>query len=449
MRITNGKIISGTAPGTILEGYTIEIAGDTIRAVTADSELLPATPGEEIIDARGQYILPGSICAHTHFYGAFARGMAIPGDAAKDFPEILQKLWWPLDKALDRKSIQLSAEVCLIDAIKHGTTTLFDHHASQNCIEGSLDEIASEVGTSGVRAALCYEVTDRDGPEKAGEGIAENIRFHQSIQRNRSFEGRLASFFGLHAGLTLSDETLQKCVQSAPAETGFHIHVAEHSSDQENSEYKYKLRVVERLHRFGVLRPNSIIVHGVHLNDQEIQILADAGCWVTHQPRSNMNNGVGMARVEDMDRAGIRMCLGNDGFSNAMWEEWVAAYMAHKLWHKDPHRMPADLIYKIAIQNNAALASNTFGTKIGVLEKGARADLILVDYHPYTPLSPGNLPWHIVFGFDPGMVTSTMVNGKFLMRNRELLTLDEEKITSEAMEYAPVVWSKYQKSLNI
>jgi putative selenium metabolism protein SsnA len=448
MRIRNAKIVTGTDKNQILDGYTIEIEKESIKSILPDADYPPAANGNEIIDAQGQYILPGSICAHTHFYGAYARGMSIPGSPAKDFPEILQKLWWPLDKALDENSIRYSAQVCLIDAIKHGTTTLFDHHASQNFIHGSLDTIAEEIIASGVRGALCYEVTDRDGETKADDGIAENIRFFQSVNNsNNTIKHRLAAYFGLHAGLTLSDQTLEKARIAAPQTAGFHIHVAEHSSDQENSTNRYGMRVVERLSKFDILRENSIIVHGVHLSDEEIKILADSGCWVTHQPRSNMNNGVGMARVEEMLAGGIRVGLGNDGFSNQMWEEWKAAYLAHKLWHRDPRRMPADKIYQMAVINNAALASQAFGVPIGAIQPGGRADLIFVDYHPYTPLTEGNFPWHIVFGFDEGMITSTMVDGQFLMRNRQLLTMDEEKITSEALAYAPKVWSNYQQIL--
>jgi putative selenium metabolism protein SsnA len=445
MRIINGKIVSATSPNMILEGYTLEIKGKVIERILPSDQISSQIPGEEIIDAKGQYILPGSICAHTHFYGAFARGMSIPGEPAQDFPQILNKLWWPLDRALDENSVRFSAQVCLIDAIKHGTTTLFDHHASQNFIRGSLDIIAEEVLKCGVRAALCYEVTDRDGEERTLQGISENMRFYESAKHNRFNRDRLSSLFGLHAGLTLSDETLQLARDAAPEDLGFHIHVAEHSSDQDNSLNKYGLRVVERLNRFNILGPNSIIVHGVHLDEKELGLLANSKSWVTHQPRSNMNNGVGMAQVEAMDQVGIRVCLGNDGFSNAMWEEWKAAYLAHKLWHRDPRRMQASLIAKMAFSNNAALATHAFQTGIGTLTEGSRADLIFVDYHPFTPVTEGNLPWHIVFGFDEGLITSTMVDGGFLMRNKELLTLDEDKITSEAMAYAPRVWQNFQE----
>ncbi len=251
--------------------------------------------------------MPGGICAHTHFYGAYARGMNIPGSAPKDFPEVLSRLWWPLDKALTPEDVYYSALVCLIDAVKHGTTTLIDHHASPNAIEGSLDWIARAVDEVGLRAALCYEVTDRDGPQKALAGVKENLRFIQSLRSSNPRPRRLAAMFGLHAGFTLSDETLRVCKEAASGlDAGFHIHVAEHSVDEYDSLAKSGLRVIDRLERAGILGPKTIAAHAVHIDAREMAILAETGTWVSHQPRSNMNNGVGLPRVEEMLRCGIR-----------------------------------------------------------------------------------------------------------------------------------------------
>jgi cytosine/adenosine deaminase-related metal-dependent hydrolase len=198
------------------------------------------------------------------------------------------------------------------------------------------------------------------------------------------------------------------------------------------------------LHHFGILGPQSIVVHAVHVDAREIALLAETQTWVTHQPRSNMNNGVGLPAVESMLRAGVKVCLGNDGFSNAMWEEWKAAYLAHKLIHLDPRRLPANTIEQMAVYHNRELAQKLLGgAPLGVIAPGAAADLIFVDYQPYTPLTTGNLPWHIVFGFHESMVTTTIVGGKLLMRDRQLLCLDEEKIAAEAMRRAPGVWERY------
>ena len=397
------------------------------------------------MDAKGSYVMPGNICGHTHFYGAFARGMAIPGSAPKDFPEILEKLWWPLDKSLTKEDVRCSALVCLIDAIRHGTTTLIDHHASPNAIAGSLDTIAEAVSESGLRVSLCYEVTDRDGVEKARAGIDENRRFIDFLKREKQEDHLLSAMFGLHASLTLSAETLDACREAAPDDVGFHIHVAEHFADEYDSLQKSGMRVVDRLYKHGILGPKSIAVHAVHVDLQEMILLKETKTWVTHQPRSNMNNAVGMSMAEDMLRAGIKVCLGNDGFSNAMWEEWKTAYLAHKLWHRDPRRMSAVDIVQMAVYNNTELVKTLFGgIRVGALEPGAQADLMFVDYDPYTPMTAGNLPWHIVFGFRDGMVRTTIVDGKILMKDRELLTLDEEKINYQTRKLVPDAWKRYQ-----
>ncbi len=448
MIIKNCKIITWGNPNLILENKAIFINNGKIEQIDDFDQLAKTHPTDSIYDAHRQFCMPGNICAHTHFYGAYSRGLYIPGSPPKDFPQILKKLWWPLDKSLTKDAIRYSALVCLIDAIKHGTTTLFDHHASQNQIADSLQIIDDAVDLAGVRAALCYEMTDRDGRKKAIEGAEENYKFIQKVKKQKDNHNR-AAFFGLHASLTLSEESLEYARQKTPDGFGFHIHVAEHPIDQYDSLEKYHLRVVERLEKNLLLGENTIVVHGVHLDANEIQILAKTKTWVTHQPRSNMNNGVGISDVESMDNCGIKVCLGNDGFSNAMWEEWKSAYLAHKLWHKDPQRMNGNLVKKMAVDNNAEMASKFFKIKIGSIEPGSQADLIFVDYHPYTPITVDNLAWHIIFGFHESMITSTMVDGIFLMEDRKLLKMDEEVITKEALKIAPVVWKNYQKFIQL
>jgi len=441
MLIKNATLITWDSPNQILEKQALFIENDKITEAGPSSELEARHLDEETLDAHGQWVMPGNICAHTHFYGAFARGMGIPGTAPKDFPEILEKLWWPLDKSLLEEDIRYSALPCLVDAIKHGTTTLIDHHASPNAIDGSLDIIAETVEQAGVRASLCYEVTDRDGPKKMQAGIDENVRF---IKKEKG--ALLAATFGLHASLTLSDETLALCRQAAPDGVGFHIHTAEGASDEWDSLNRSGLRVIDRLAKFDMLGPHTIAVHGVHFDAREIELIAENNTWVTHQPRSNMNNAVGVAPVESMLRMGIKVCLGNDGFSNGMWDEWKTAYLVHKLWHHDPRRMNGADVAQMAIYNNAALANVFFpDAPIGVLKPGAYADIIFVDYHAPTPLTEGNLPWHILFGFQHSMVTTTIVAGKVLMKDHELLTLDEAEIAAKAREQAGKVWKRYEE----
>jgi putative selenium metabolism protein SsnA len=445
MLITNGRVVTLGDRDQIIENGAVRVKGSLITDVGDTGRLTRLYPDEETVDAAGRLIMPGNICAHTHFYGAFARGMAIPGEAPRDFPEILEKLWWRLDRALLELDIKYSALVCLVDAIKHGTTTLVDHHASPSAINGSLDYVADAVTQAGLRASLCYEVTDRNGRDGMLAGIDENVRFLKTVRERGN--PLLAASFGLHASLTLSDKTLAECAAAAQGlDTGFHVHAAEGLADQEDSLRKSGKRVIERLNDAGILGPKSILAHCVHVDAWEMGILRDTGTWVTHQPRSNMNNAVGAAPVETMLRGGIKVAMGNDGFSNNMWAEWKAAYLVHKLWHGDPRRANGYDVMQMAVTNNAALARLFWpDAPVGQLAPGAAADLILVDYSPFTELTAGNLPWHILFGFESSMVTATMVAGRWLMRDRILLTLDEAAIAAKAQELSSAVWGRYQE----
>lgn len=441
MIIHNATIITFDETNRIIADGAVRYTGATIEAVGTSREVLAAHPDDERWDAAGMLLMPGQICAHTHFYGAFARGMYIPGPPAKDFPEILQTLWWKLDKALDLEGVRSSAEVCLVDAIRNGTTTLIDHHASQRAIDGSLDVIGDAVVQSGLRAALCYEVTDRDGADAAQAGVHENVRFRRRVEGAHDWhQGRLAATFGLHASLTLSDATLAQC---AAASERFHIHVAEHPADEYDSLEKSGQRVVERLHAFGITGPGTIMAHCVHIDAWEMALLAETGVFVSHQPRSNMNNAVGAASITPMLRKGMPVCLGNDGFSNDMFTEMKVADLLQKAAHSDPRYLGADKVIQMAIMNNRRLAATFFAQPVGIVAPGAYADLILLDYYPTTPLSSANLPWHLLFGVSGGHVHSTIAQGVILMRGRELLTLDEATIAARSRRMAQATWERY------
>ena len=446
MIIHNATVITFDEQNRILNNGAVRIDGAVIDAVGASADILAAYPDDERWDAGGLVLMPGQICSHTHFYGAFARGMYIPGEPAKDFPEILDKLWWPLDRSLDLEGVRSSAEVCLVDAIRNGTTTLIDHHASQTAIDGSLDVIADVVTASGLRAALCYEVTDRDGPEATLAGIHENMRFIRKVDEARRtapdspLATRLAATFGLHASLTVSDATLEAC----RAETDrFHIHVAEHPVDEYDSLRRSGKRTVERLHAFGITGPETIMAHCIHVDAWEMDILRDSGVFPSHQLRSNMNNGVGAADVTAMLRGDLPVCLGNDGFSNDMFAEMKVADLYQKAANLDPRYLGADKVMQMAVVNNRKLAGIFFDKPVGVIQPGAYADVILLDYYPTTPLTPDNLPWHILFGVSGSHVHSTIVQGNVLMRNRELLTVDEAEITTRSQQAAASTWERY------
>jgi len=450
MLVTHARVATLGGQPQILDDGAILIEGRRIAAIGTTAALVAAHPDEPVLDARQQLAMPAALCGHTHFYGAFARGWAYPGPAAASFGEILERLWWRLDKQLTLEDVRASALVCLADAIRHGTTTLIDHHASPNAIEGSLDVIAEAVIASGVRASLAYEVTDRDGTERARAGIAENVRFLQRLRR--APHPQLAASFGLHASLTLSDATLAEAVAAADSGGaaadgggGFHVHAAEGIEDVEDSLAKSGKRTIARLKEAGILGPRTIVAHAVHIDEREMELLAESGTWVTHQPRSNMNNAVGLTQVERLLAHGVRVALGNDGFSNNVAAEMKVAYLVHKLMQQDPRAMPADLVFRLAYDANAALARIFWpDQRLGELAPGAMADIVLVDYKPTTPLTAGNLPWHIIFGYEASAITTTISAGQVLMQDCKLLTLDEEAITAHSRELAARLWSRVQ-----
>jgi len=439
--ITHATLATFSPRYQLIPNGALAVEGDEIKEIGSTSELVRKYPGAETFDAGGKLVMPGNICAHTHFYGAFARGMAIPGEPPKNFVEILQKLWWRLDLALTLEDVRYSALVCLADAIRHGTTTLIDHHASPSAIDGSLDVIAEAAQQAGLRVCECYEVTDRHGAEGARAGIRENERFIKRIQGGT--RGLIAGTFGLHASLTVSDKTLEQALAVAKSlGVGFHLHVAEDKADQDDSLKKSGQRVVERLQDRAILGQQTIAAHCVHLDAYELDILRETKTRVTHQPRSNMNNAVGVADVPAMLRRGVCVGLGNDGFSNNMFTEMKAAYLVHKLQQRDPRVMGADQVLQLAFANNARIAALFWPKPVGELRAGAYADLMVLDYVPFTPLTADNLPWHIIFGVDGSHVTHTMVAGRWLMKDRQLLTLDEEAIGARAKELAEKVWKR-------
>lgn len=447
MLITNGTVITLGEKNRVIENGAVYIKGDRIADVGTTKLLVTNYPNEERLDARGKIVMPGSIVGHTHFYGAFARGMAIPGSAPKNFPQILEQLWWKIDRALTLDDCQLSALVCLVDAIRHGTTTLIDHHASPNAIDGSLDAIADAVLEAGVRASLCYEVTDRNGLAGARAGIRENVRFIKKVNsRQSTVDRRLGASFGLHASFTVSDKTLEQCLAALDGlGTGFHIHVGEDISDEDAAVSQYGMRVVDRLHARGILGPKSIAVHCVNADIGEIELLRQTQTHVAHNPRSNMNNAVGVADILGMMRRGVNVGLGNDGFSNNHFQEMKFAYLLHKATRRDPRVMGADQVLQMAYANNAKLAQIFWKPRVGELSVGSFADLALLDYIPYTPLTAGNFPWQLIFGIDGTHVTDTLCAGKWLMRDRQLLTLDEKEIAAKAQAAAKQVWQRVKE----
>lgn len=426
MIITNARILTFDAANRVLDSGSVEIRPDgSIGNVSSGR-----ARGKTIVDARGKLLMPALINCHTHLYSTLARGISLPGRAPRNFPEILRKLWWRLDRALNEEDVYYSALVGLIDAAKCGVGTLVDHHSSPNACAGSLDRIDQAFREVGLRGVLCYETSDRNGPMQALEGIRENIRF---IDRARG-DGLVAATFGLHASFTLTDETLRRAVEvNQSLRAGFHIHVAEDGCDA---------GAVRRLRDLGVLDEQCLAAHCVHVSSADISTLARRRVNVVHNPQSNCNNAVGAAKLLELFRRGVLVGLGSDGYSPRMFEEFKTAFHIQKLQAGDPRVAYAEA-YAAAFLNNRSIVRKLWGMEIGRIEKGAAADLILVDYYPPTPLHAGNLFGHILFGIANAPVDSLMVNGRYVLRDSQCVTVDERRIAEKAAARARALWERF------
>jgi putative selenium metabolism protein SsnA len=425
MLLRDGVVASLDPPR--VEKVSLRIVGAAI--VERGPSLAPAA-GEEVLELAEALVLPGLVNAHTHLYSALARGMPGPAEPPQSFLEILERVWWRLDRALGQESVYLSGLVGAVEAARSGTTALFDHHASPSFITGSLATLRRAVEEVGLRSVLCYETTDRNGLPGRDAGIAENRAF---LAAGRS--PLTLGMLGAHAGFTLSDESLELLARAArDSSSSIHIHVAEDRADVEDSLKRCGAGVVERLRRHGLLGPRTLLVHGIHLSEAEARQAQDDGAWLIHCPRSNMNNAVGHAPTAAFRRA----ALGTDGLDQDMLAEARAAFLRMR----DAGRSDALSAAFELLVGGHRLAAEAFGQPLGHLTAGAPADLVVCDYRPPTPLTAGNLAGHLLFGLDRSHVRSTMVAGRFLLRDRRLTRLDESAVLARARAAAAALWER-------
>jgi putative selenium metabolism protein SsnA len=436
--IQNGTVVTLGTPLRVIPDGAVLIGGNVIERVGARGEI--SEPSARVIDARGGVIMPGLINAHMHLYSTFACGLGLKGEPASNFKEVLERLWWRLDKALTMEDVRYSALTPLCRCLRAGVTTIIDHHASPSAVRGSLETIAKAAGEVGVRSSLCYELSDRDGPRIAQEAIDENVAFINSSRRGK--KSMLSALFGLHASMTISAETLGRAVEAAKGlDTGFHIHVSESRFDPEDSLAKYGKRVVNRLGDAGVLGGKTICVHCIHLDEGEVDLLRETGTVVVHNPQSNMNNAVGAARVLEMLKRGVLVGLGSDGMTANMFDELRAANLIHKHVAADP-RVAFVEACRMLTENNAAIATRMFGRPMGALAPGQLADVIVLDYDPPTPLAAENFLGHLVFGLPNARVTTVLVDGRERLRDGRVLGVDEREIAAKSREQAAAMWRR-------
>jgi len=427
----------------ILENYSLSIKNQKIEKIDIQANFIEKDY-DTIIDAKNKIVMPALINAHTHFYSTFSRGL-MKAKPSKNFTELLTNLWWRLDKQLTLEDSYYSALVAIIDAIKHGVSTVIDHHASPFSIKKSLFKIEKAVLQSKIRASLCYELSNRDGNEIANQGINENIDFISHLASNPS--PNLSALFGMHASFTIEDSTMQKAVDLAEKyNAGFHIHTAEDISDQQITFEKTNKTVVERLNDFGILKPNTLLPHGIHLSDKELDLIKQNDSILVHNAQSNMNNAVGSADIVKWQKRGILFGLGTDAMTNNMFEEMRIALWNQKLFQKDPS-VGFNEVTQALFVNNAKIVNRIFSQEnsiqTGQLKEGFQADVILVDYISPTVLTNENFLGHVVFGISQSTVDTNIINGEIVMLNKKLLTLDEKTIHQEALLLSKKLWNRF------
>jgi len=433
--VGNGVVITLGDDNKLMPASAVLIRDGIINAVGTDQEIRELSPDAEYLDANGRLIMPGFINAHHHLYSTFARGLAPHDPPPYTFLEILERMWWPLDNVLEKEDLYYSALIPMIDSIKKGVTTIIDHHESQGYQLGSLDQLARAARELGIRSSFSLGISDRFG--KGAEGIEENVRFIKEVQASSPAEQKMITgMFALHAAFTVNNDTLERAVAEADKlGVGFHIHVAEAESDEEDSVEKYGMRILERLKEKGTLGPKSLAIHCVHIDDNEMNILKETGTAAVHNPESNMNNAVGVAPILEMMEKGIEVGLGTDAMTSNMCKEVQLANILQHLAKMDP-RVAFVESCNLLLDNNPRIASRLFDNEVGVLKPGAAGDVIVVDYLPPTPMSGANFLGHFLFGICETAVNATVVNGKILMKDKQVIGIDEEAINARSRELA-------------
>ncbi len=386
--------------------------------------------GGEAADLSGCLVLPGLVNAHTHLYSALARGMPWPSPAPRNFIEILEKVWWRLDRALDEDAVYHSAMVGAMEAALSGTTLLIDHHSSPSFIAGSLDTIRRAVEAVGLRSVLCYEVTDRNGTAGRDAGLAENRRLLSAPPSPLT-----RGLVGAHASFTLSDDSLGKLAELAAATgSSLHVHVAEDRADVEDCAARHGCSLVERFDRHRLLAARTLFAHCVHLTLDEVHVAHTKGAWIVHNPRSNMNNAVGYAPTAALRRA----ALGTDGIDGDMLAEARAAYLKMRDGGRDD---AIDATLEL-VAGGHRLGAALFGLPFGKLDAGGPADLVVLDYRPPTPLTTANVGGHLLFGIDRSHVRSVLVAGRWVVRDRNLVQVDGRAVAAQARSAAAALWRR-------
>jgi len=442
--IAHPTVITLGHDNTVIPDGAVAFDEKKIHGVGTTDEIKKRFPKAKVINAKNKTLLPGFVNCHMHLYSTFARGISLKDPPPENFVQILERLWWRLDKALKTDDLYYSAIVPLLGAAASGVTTLIDHHASPHSLAGSLDILKSAFRKIGLRGCLCYEVSDRDGASRRDAGLEENASF---IRGNKlENEPDITGLIGLHASFTLEDTTLNRAAELMKGlKCGVHIHVAEDKADLEDARKRGFRSVVDRLHRFGLTGPDSIFAHCVHVDSLDIQTLALTRTNVVHNPRSNMNNAVGCANIEEMVKERVLVGFGTDGFSPSPLPDLALANILHKHQARDPRKIYSE-IWKMFAVNNSAIGSIFLKQPVGLIEEGAASDLVIWNYDPPTPLKASNTLGHLLFGLTDCTVDTTICRGKTVYEQGKYPGISEDEIAeifAKSRELAQALWERF------
>ena len=437
--VGNGKVITRDQALPYLEDGAVVLDGEAVREVGTLADMKAKYPDAEFVDAKGGVIMPGLINVHTHIYSGLARGLAIEGNNPTNFLEVLEGMWWNIDRHLTLDGTRASAYATVLDCIRDGVTTIFDHHASFCEIPGSLFAIKDVCQELGIRANLCYEVSERDGEEKTRQSIQENADFAKWAKEQD--DDMIKAMFGGHALFTISDKTFEEMVKANDGMTGFHIHVAEGMNDVYDSLRNYGCRPVNRLLYNGILGEKTMLGHCIHVSPAELDIIKETNTMVCHNPESNMGNAVGCSPVLQMYGKGILIGLGTDAYTHDMLESLKVLLPMQRHNAALPNVGWCEATGML-FENNAKICSRYFKKPLGVLKPGAAADVIVMDYKPFTPFSAENIDGHMLFGMEGRNCRTTIINGKVLYKDREFVGIDEERINAWTMEQSKKLWGE-------
>ena len=435
--VGNGQVITMDQTQPLIMDGAVLIDGEKIVETGDGQKLREAHPDAEFIDAHGGLIMPGFINTHTHIYSGLARGLAIEGNNPTNFFEILDGTWWAIDRHLTLEGTRASAYATILDCIRNGVTTIFDHHASFCEIPGSLFVIKDAAKELGMRSCLCYEVSERDGEEKCDQSIQENADFARWAAKEN--DDMIKAMFGGHALFTISDKTFHKMVEANDGLTGFHIHVCEGMNDVYDTMDNYGCLPIERLLYNHILGEKTMLGHCIHVSPSEMDIIKETGTMVCNNPGSNMNNAVGCAPILKMMEKGITVGMGTDAYTHDMLESAKTFILIQRHNAAKPN-VAWNETFQMLFENNRAIAAKYFEKPLGILKPGAAADVIVMDYKPFTPFSAENLQGHILFGLEGKNCRTTIINGKVLYKDREFVDIDEDALNAKILVESKKLW---------